>query len=200
MVFGGFVNPVLSAQSTFRVVLAATARPATMQPIAAKAAAPAPLSRSAAAVALTLCDYDTPVWLDAPLAKADVVEWFRFQCGAKIVAEPGAASFAFAAAPAELPPFESFKLGTPDYPDRSTTIVMLVKSFDAGAELIVAGPGMREPRALRADPLPGDVAERLARNHSLFPLGVDLLLVDEDRLAALPRSVRPLHQGGPPCT
>lgn len=61
MVAAGFVDPVMSAQTTFRAVLAATSRPGTVWPIEVELSSHAPLSRGAAAVALTLCDRDTPI-------------------------------------------------------------------------------------------------------------------------------------------
>ena len=60
----GFADKVLSAQSTFRSVMEAMARPGTVQQIRAVAGAPAPLMRGTAAIALTLFDHDTPIWLD----------------------------------------------------------------------------------------------------------------------------------------
>jgi alpha-D-ribose 1-methylphosphonate 5-triphosphate synthase subunit PhnH len=201
MVAGGFADPVLSAQTTFRAVLAATSRPGTVWPIGVDLNPPAPLSRGAAAVALTLCDRDTPVWLDASLCATDAVAaWLRFHCGAKVVQQPEAAGFAFAANPRALPPFQHFNLGTDDYPDRSTTIVLLIETFQRGRNLVLQGPGIRNQQSLQAAPLPDDICDRLKINRSLFPRGVDLLLVSADQIAALPRSVRLCTEEGQPCT
>ena len=60
----GFADKVLSAQSTFRSVMDAMARPGSVQRIAAAAGTPDAMMRGTAAVALTLFDHDTPVWLD----------------------------------------------------------------------------------------------------------------------------------------
>jgi alpha-D-ribose 1-methylphosphonate 5-triphosphate synthase subunit PhnH len=151
---------------------------------------------AAAAIALTLCDQDTPVWLDAALrASPDVAAWLRFHCGTKIVDESAAASFAFAADPRALPAFESFNLGSADYPDRATTLVLCVTSLRSGAELMLEGPGIKTRQSLRAAPLPDDLAARLAANHALFPRGVDLILASANEIAALPRSVRLANVG-----
>jgi alpha-D-ribose 1-methylphosphonate 5-triphosphate synthase subunit PhnH len=197
----GFADPVMAAQSTFRAVLAATARPGTVWPIAAELAPPEPLSRGAAAIALTLCDQDTPVWLDACLRATDAIaQWLRFHCGAKIVDDPGAAAFAFAGDANALPDFARFNLGSVDYPDRSTAIVVQVQSLQSGLPLVLAGPGIRDRQILRAAPLPPDISERLADNRALFPRGVDLLLASADAVAALPRSVRLVGYGEKTCT
>jgi alpha-D-ribose 1-methylphosphonate 5-triphosphate synthase subunit PhnH len=190
MAAANFPNSVLSAQSTFRAILDATARPGSIQPVTGVTEAPAPLSSGAAAIALALCDHDTPVWVDGGLAaSARVNEWLRFYCGCPIVQNPRDAAFAFASEPGAIPPFEAFNLGTADYPDRSTTIVLQVQSFEAGPRLMLTGPGIRDRVAFRADPVPADIAARLRFNRELFPRGVDLMLVTNHAVAALPRSM-----------
>jgi alpha-D-ribose 1-methylphosphonate 5-triphosphate synthase subunit PhnH len=191
MTVSGFSQPVLHAQATFRAILDALSRPGTVQPITNRVAAPPPLSAGAAAVALTLSDHDTPVWLDAALCEnSEVSQWLRFNCGCPIVADPREAAFAFVRNPQDLPPFDAFNLGTAEYPDRSTTIVLQVESMDAGVGLSLMGPGVRDKISLNAKPLPSDIADRLVRNRLLAPRGIDLLLVTESAVAGLPRSVR----------
>jgi alpha-D-ribose 1-methylphosphonate 5-triphosphate synthase subunit PhnH len=189
-VAAGFAEPVLAAQSTFRVVMDAMARPGTVRRLAG-IAAPAPLSPTAAAVALTLLDYETPFWLDAPLAAApEVARWMSFHTGAPLTRDPAAAAFAFLADSAASPPFASFAPGSPEYPDRSTTLVLQVERLREGEGLILRGPGIAGSRRLAASPLPADFLDRLADNRAQFPRGVDVLLAAADAVAALPRSLR----------
>ena len=187
----GIPEAVLTAQATFRAVLDAMAAPGSVRPVAPAIAAPSRLANAAAAVALTLCDHDTPVWLDTALrASEEVCAWLRLHCGCRLVDDPRAAAFAFVAAAQELPPIDAFNLGTPDYPDRSATIVLQVASLRTGPSLALSGPGIRDRQDLRAAGLPDDMAARLAANRALFPRGVDFILVADDEIAALPRSVR----------
>ena len=182
---------VLTTQATFRAVLDAMAAPGTVRPIAATLAAPPPLANAAAAVALTLCDHDTPVWLDDALGESEAVcAWLRLHCGCRLVSEPRRGAFAFIGAPQELPPIDAFGLGTPDYPDRSATLVLQVSSLREGVRLALRGPGIRDRRVLRAAGLPDDMPARLAANRALFPRGVDFILASGNEIAALPRSVR----------
>jgi alpha-D-ribose 1-methylphosphonate 5-triphosphate synthase subunit PhnH len=185
-----FPAPVLASQAVFRAVMDAFARPGELKPLSGMAAAPAPLSATAAAVAATLLDYETPLWLDPLLARASqVVEWIRFQTGAPMTVDPRQAAFAIIAEPAQAPPFDLFALGTPEYPDRSTTIMLQVRRFGSGECLSLAGPGIAGRTQLAAEPLPPDLHDRLAANRALFPRGVDVMLVSPDAVAALPRSV-----------
>jgi alpha-D-ribose 1-methylphosphonate 5-triphosphate synthase subunit PhnH len=184
-------EPVLTTQATFRAVLDAMAAPGTVWPIAATLAPPSPLAAAAAVVALTLCDHDTPVWLDAALGGGDAVgAWLRLHCGCRLVAEPRDAVFAFIGAPRELPPIDAFHVGTPDHPDRSATLVIQVESLRTGPPLALSGPGIRDRQVVRATGLPDDMSARLAANRALFPRGLDFILVSGNEIAALPRSVR----------
>ncbi len=67
---GGFADPVIAGQRGFKAIMDALARPGTVQQLPAEAQPPAPLPRGLAEIALTLCDHDSPVWLDPTLAAA----------------------------------------------------------------------------------------------------------------------------------
>lgn len=185
-----FANPAISSQAAFRSVMEAMARPGTVMPLPKTVAAPAPLTPTAAAVALTLLDFETLVWLDRPLAaSADVVQWFKFHTGARLTGDPAQAAYGFLADPARAPGFESFSQGSIEYPDRSTTLVLQVDRFNAQGSLMLSGPGISGKRNFSASPLPADFRTRTTANHALFPRGIDLILVTSEAVAALPRSV-----------
>jgi alpha-D-ribose 1-methylphosphonate 5-triphosphate synthase subunit PhnH len=189
MLAPAFDDPALASQAVFRTVMEALARPGLPRPLASKLATPPPLRATAAAVALTLLDYETPFWLDHGLAAAgEVAAWLKFHTGAPQTAESAQAAFAFVSgAP---PSFDVFSPGSLEYPDRSTTLVVQVESFDQGEELVLSGPGIAGTRRFSAQPLPADIRARLIANREMFPRGVDLILVSETAVAALPRSVR----------
>jgi len=192
-VAAGFAEPVLAAQTTFRTVMDAMARPGTVRPLAG-VAAPAPLSPTAAAIALTLLDYETPFWLDAPLAAAgEVARFISFHTGARVTGDPVDAAFAFVAAPGAAPPFAHFAQGSLEYPDRSTTVVLQVAQLAEGAGMVLRGPGILGTRRLAASPLPADFLAQLADNRARFPRGLDILLASPNAVAGLPRS---LHVAG----
>jgi alpha-D-ribose 1-methylphosphonate 5-triphosphate synthase subunit PhnH len=181
-------DPAIVSQAVFRAVMDAMARPGQVRSFTTSVRPPLPLRPTTAAIARTLLDYETPFWLDGPLAAcAEAAAWLRFETGASLAADACHASFALIADAAALPPFERFSLG--EYPDRATTLVIQVERFGGGETIRLSGPGIDGHRDFSAAPLPKDFAARLTANRALFPCGVDLLLVSDDAIAALPRSV-----------
>lgn len=187
----GFVDKVLSAQSTFRSVMDAMARPGSVRRIVPGAGTPGPMMRGTAAIALTLFDHDTPLWLDARMAESsDVVKWLKFHTGAPVVQDTSIAGFALIGDGAALPSLERFALGTSEYPDRSTTVILQVDSLDAGRGFELRGPGIDGVAKLKASITPSDLFERLHVNEALFPRGIDVVLVADDAVVAIPRTTR----------
>ncbi|MFG1222824.1 phosphonate C-P lyase system protein PhnH [Xanthobacter wiegelii] len=190
----GFADPVHDAQRSFAAVMRAMAEPGQPVPLASDLDPPAPLSREAAACALALLDYETPVFLDAALsAEPAVAAFLRFHTGAPVVDDPAAARFALIADGAALADFGLFAQGEPDYPDRSATLIVQVESFGAGA-IAIEGPGIRGRRSFAAAPLPADLPARLTANRALYPLGIDLILTGPGTVMGLPRSVTPVME------
>jgi alpha-D-ribose 1-methylphosphonate 5-triphosphate synthase subunit PhnH len=134
----GFADKVLSAQSTFRSVMDAMARPGSVQRIVPMAGTPGMMMRGTAAIALTLFDHDTPLWLDARLSESsDVTKRLKFH----------------------------------------------------------TGPGIDGVATLQASIKPFDLFERLRMNEVLFPRGIDVVLVADDAVVAIPRTIRVVSKG-----
>ena len=193
----GFADKVLSAQSTFRSVMDAMARPGSVQRITAAAGAPAPMMRGTAAIALTLFDHDTPLWLDPRMSGTPhVTKWLKFHTGAPVIADSSICSFALIGDACALPGFDRFAFGSNEYPDRSTTLILQVESLTQGPTLELQGPGIDGSGVLQATIQPTDLFERLAINQALFPRGIDVVLVHDDTVVAIPRTTRLAARGG----
>lgn len=185
---GGFAEPVFAAQAVFRTVMDCMARPGTIGTIAAGAKPPQPLSGAAGAVALTLCDHDTPVWLTPQLAKSKLPGWLSFHTGAPVTTEKQDARFAFIEKGTLVPGFGVFSQGTQEYPDRSTTLVIEIELFEGGRPLVLTGPGIRDEARFAPIGLPETFLSLAQANRALFPRGVDLILVAGDEVVCLPRT------------
>ncbi len=192
----GFADKVLSAQSTFRSVMDAMARPGSVQQVSAGVGTPGPLMPGAAAIALTLFDHDTPVWLDAEMRKSsEVAKWLKFHSGAPVVDDASISSFALIGDGGALPELSCFALGSNEYPDRSTTLVVQVESVTHGPAYELRGPGIDGTATLHATIQPKDMFERLSITEALFPRGIDVVLVSGEGIVAIPRTTRLVVRG-----
>jgi alpha-D-ribose 1-methylphosphonate 5-triphosphate synthase subunit PhnH len=185
-----FRDAVREPQAVFRLAMRAMASPGQIIELGAGIVPPAPLLVPAAALLLTLCDFETPVWLDTMLAdSADVAAFLRFHTGARLVPSPADAAFAVVADAARMPALTTFARGAPDYPDRSATLIVQVEGLTVGGWTL-EGPGIRGATCFTAAPLPADFATQLRANRAAFPRGVDIFFSTRTLLAALPRSTR----------
>lgn len=178
---GGFTNaPVQSAQS-FRKIMNVMAKPGTIETLAV-ATPPVPLSAAAGSLLLTLCDAQTPIYLAGKYDNAAIKEWITFHCNSPF-ADAENCMFALGDWD-QLQPLHSFPIGTPEYPDRSATLIVELDELSAsGAEL--SGPGIQHTSALS---LPDITA--FQKNALLFPLGLDFYFTSGEQIAALPRTTK----------
>ncbi|GAA3649038.1 phosphonate C-P lyase system protein PhnH [Microbacterium marinilacus] len=194
----GFSAPVHDAQRTFRAVLQAMARPTLPQDVdpvrEGRLRTPAPLGAVAGAVLLTLCDEQTPIWLDRALAASeDVREWIRFHTGARLVASSGDALFAVASSPSAAPRLADLAQGTDEEPHLSATLVIDATGTAPVGAFVATGPGVDGSVAWDGSGLPRVHGEdgflaQWRRNRVGFPRGVDVVLAAETTVRALPRT------------
>jgi alpha-D-ribose 1-methylphosphonate 5-triphosphate synthase subunit PhnH len=166
-----------SQRRVFRALLDAQARPGSVHDLGEAGA------RASLAVLATLCDGATT--LADPhglLSAAD-----RSRLGA-VPAEIASAMFVHAAAaqPIEDAPCRGDLLT----PERGATVVLDCYAVGEGHAVRLSGPGVDGATELRVLGL--DAWWIQARNAwcARFPLGVDLVLCDARRIAAIPRSIR----------
>lgn len=184
----GFADPVRDAQATFRGVLEAMAHPGL----------PVTLDRvgdfgARGAIALTLLDYETPVWLGGGI-EAAFGAWLRFHCGCPLANDPGEARFAFVDA-ADLPGLARFHPGDAKYPDTAATLVIAVPALSGGEPVTLSGPGIEGRVLIAPRGLPDDFWDQAIANRARFQLGVDILFATGDRIIGLPRSSHISREG-----
>jgi alpha-D-ribose 1-methylphosphonate 5-triphosphate synthase subunit PhnH len=178
----GFAEPVLGAQSSFRAMLHALSHPGRIVELPDVPQAPAPLGPAMAALALALCDADTPLWHDGGAA---VTDWLRFHTGAPLT-EAHAARFLLASgAP---PALAGMALGSDGAPQDGATLLLQVTALEPVDGWRLSGPGIESSTSLRVSGAPpGFVAERAALA-ALFPRGLDIMLCAGRHIVGLPRT------------
>jgi alpha-D-ribose 1-methylphosphonate 5-triphosphate synthase subunit PhnH len=178
---GGFAQAPIQSARAFREVLEAMARPGTIRQVAG-ALPPAPLSVAAGVALLVLIDPTTRLHLAGAADCPAVRDWVAFHTGAPL-APASDADFAIGTW-AALQPVTRFRIGQPDYPDRSATLIVEVD------RLVNHGPALTGPGIATATWLNLPETAAFRANRALFPLGFDTLFTAGDRIAGLPRSTR----------
>lgn len=190
-----FSDPTRESQAVFRKVMDAVSRPGTIQDVSFAPDAPEGLDRAAGAVALTLFDFETPLWLDPALQGGKVESWLRFHAGCPLTTDPLAAAFALVTDIGAMPALGVFNQGDAKYPDRSTTLVIQLASLEGGPAVTLRGPGIKDEARLALPGLPAGFWDQVQTNGAQFQFGVDLIFAAGDRLTALPRTTRVTLQG-----
>ncbi len=185
----GLGDPVHDSQRIFRSLLEATARPGKPIDLDYSLDVPAPLDPASAVALLTLCDQDTPLWLDWIADTPPLRAYFAFHCGVPLVERTQDASFGLVSDALNMPRLALFAQGLDQYPDRSATLVIQVASLAEGPEVILKGPGIPDEVSLRAAGLPEWFWNDWRLNAAQFPLGVDLFLTAGRSIVGLPRTV-----------
>ena len=196
----GFADPVFDSQSVFRTVLDALSHPGRICNVASDNAGPAPLMPATTALCLALLDFESRVWLQPEARDSDpnsaLHRYLRFHCGCPITMDSRSAHFAIVHDAKSLPSLNTFHPGDAVFPDRSTTVIIQVSKLvgdedDQNAVTVrLRGPGIRATASFACAGLPSRFWQEWRENAELFPLGVDVILVDGKRMVGLPRTVR----------
>ena len=184
----GLPDPVLDSQRVFRAALDAFSNPGRTVAVPVEVEAPARLEPASAAFLLTMADFETPLWLQE--SDSAVVEYLRFHCGTRLVENPGEARFALVTDAATMPDLDRYHPGEPEYPDRSTTVLIQVQHRRRGPAVSLRGPGIRSTESLNAGGLKAGFWVQWKRNDALFPCGVDVLFTQGNTFRALPRTTK----------
>ncbi|QFT58841.1 Alpha-D-ribose 1-methylphosphonate 5-triphosphate synthase subunit PhnH [Sulfitobacter sp. THAF37] len=177
---GGFADAPTDSAIAFREIMQVMARPGRIARIGG-ATPPAPLSIAAGTLVLTLCDPDTPVYLAPGHDTPPIRDWITFHTGAPFTDQAHAA---FALGDWGALSGQAFSVGTPEYPDRSTTLIVEMPELTSEGPTL-RGPGIRDTAQLSLPEL-----DRFRENAALFPLGNDFFFTAGRHVAALPRSTR----------
>jgi alpha-D-ribose 1-methylphosphonate 5-triphosphate synthase subunit PhnH len=178
----------VAAGRFFRDILAAMSRPGKRVALHDLPEGESSLQAGSMAMLATLCDYQTPVFLSTALATVEVMRWTKFDTGATITETPGHAAFAVVEA-AELGALlDQFALGSHEYPDRSTTVVVQLASKGSAANVELSGPGVGEPVEVSLSGLGADFWKARAQINAGYPLGLDFIFVQGEEILACPRS------------
>ena len=186
----GFSDAVIDSQEAFRCILAALSRPGRIESIRRLPDCPPAMASVTAAIALTLFDFDTPVWLDPAAGDIGSELFLRFHCGCAVTDRPEQARFAIVGDALNMPRLAAFHPGDALYPDRSATVIVQLPTLDGGPQRLLSGPGVEHTQIVAPEGLPHWFWSDWADNVALYPQGIDVLLIAGSAILGLPRSIR----------
>ena len=161
--------------ATFEAVLGAMSRPGTVHRLPEPGAEP---------LILALLDRECRVWAEDPALETAIR-----RTGASLVpSELAGHVFLELDTPAALARLARVTPGDPLYPDEGATVIAPAR-LGTGRELRLSGPGIEGEARLRLDGLDAAVWQVRA-DLCRYPLGIEMIFVDGDRIAALPRSTK----------
>lgn len=182
----GLPDPVHDSQVIFRNVLEAMAHPGRILTLPPLSEARESLAPASMMICLALVDHETPLWLDESLATPGVIAHLAFHTGAPLAETALLASIAVLDGPSTS--LARFRTGSDAYPEDGATVIIQVPGLSNAGPLTLSGPGVDGETVFGVEGLPGSFwREREAVNGG-FPRGIDIILCDGHRIAALPRT------------
>ncbi|MEL6128669.1 MAG: phosphonate C-P lyase system protein PhnH [Cyanobacteria bacterium J06627_3] len=183
----GFTDAVHDAQSTFRALLDALARPGISQSTVSLMP-PTGLDVSCAAACLTLLDLETVVWLQPGFSK-DVRPWLVFHTGCRFTESPKVADFALLCDLGTAPELKDFCWGTAEYPEAATSLLIQLPGLTGGKPVTLRGPGILNEIEVM---LPLDITfwQQWERMTADYPLGLDCWYFSQNQIMGLPRTAK----------
>ena len=124
------------------------------------------------------------------MRRPDVTAFLKFHCGCPVTEDsPAKASFGFVSDSNKVPPLDSFSAGSPEYPDRSATLIVQCTSLDDREDVVMTGPGIETEQGLSIPSLSLEFWHQLKASNRRYPLGVDVLFTTVAAIAGCPRSI-----------
>lgn len=193
----GFTNPVEQSQQSFKALLMAQSYPGRVHTTDFTLDTPGDMAPSLYALALTLFDSDTPVWIAPSWRQASEDQLspsLKFHCNCPMTEQSQTADMALVRAEdldGGLADFHAlFKLGSDEYPDQSATLFVQVPGLSEGLKTTWSGPGIKVPSSVSIAGLDQSFWDQRNLACSAFPLGLDMVFCAGNQLIALPRSTK----------
>ena len=185
----GLQSPVYDAQHIFRQVMDAMARPGRIVNVDSDVMPPVSGFDGLCAIALTLLDFETPVFLPQDESGDALAVWLGFHCGCPVTKDPQEAASALLRS-GDLATLSAFNSGNPKYPDVSTTLLLACPALDGGKRVTLTGPGIKDKGQIAPAGLNDGFWKEVQADRLRFQLGVDIILGADDTIIGLPRTTR----------
>lgn len=207
----GLATPINASQVIFRSALKAMSEPGTIVDIEHNHGA-GDLSPGTYALALSLLDQQTTLYLSAALKNETVCKNLQFHTDVQLVNDPQSAMFVIANAD-QITEFCCFNKGTDESPEMSCSLVLQAQTLtnstaqvegsdnENSTLLRLEGPGIESVKYIAIAKLSTQLIEYLTERPDAFPRGLDFYFVSDKQLLCLPRTtkVSVITTGDSPC-
>ncbi|MFO0295539.1 MAG: phosphonate C-P lyase system protein PhnH [Rhodospirillales bacterium] len=184
----GYGDPVDASQRVFRGLLDALSRPGTIVRLTPPPDFPTPLVPAAAAIGLSLLDFETRVFL--PQGCVGAGAWLRFHTGCRLERTAAEADFVIVPPGCVCPDLTTLRIGSDEAPHLSAILVLSASRLEAGSGQRLTGPGIDGETRLTIEGIPPNLLAQREALATAFPRGIDVVLTCGERIAALPRTTR----------
>lgn len=183
----GFKSETVDSQLVFRKLLSAMAHPGTIEQIDIDLICPGHLHNASGAILLSLLDYETPLWSDLENGSKEI-QWLKFHTGAPFSHIKSNARFALATDYDHLDDPNLFHPGTLESPDHSATLLIQTRDLDNNGRIRLTGPGIKTDTFVKLAGIKEAFLNKRLKMNKMYPLGVDIIFICENRFLALPRT------------
>ena len=188
-------DEVFDSQAVFRELLHCLSQPGKvgMVPPRAYDSRPSGFCAPALSILKTLCDHRVSFSIGAASARPDWAAYLEMNLSTAFGGVDTADFVLFDGASYDND-FSRLRRGTPEFPEDSATALLCVGELreanaSATRELRLKGPGVKDVAQLFVSGLDGRYLDERRQANVIYPMGIDLFLVDADgRVAGIPRT------------
>ena len=177
----GFKNFSTDSADNFRQLMNAVAYPGGTFELT-RCDVPDGISSAAGSIILNLCDYTNCIYLAKSHHREEIIRWITFHTGAKITASD-MCDFAIGEW-SELKKVDNFKLGTAEYPDRSSTLIVDQSDIDF-RHVYIQGPGIKIKKKCKLPEV-----DLFNENNNKFPIGLDFYFTNDQKIMVINRTTK----------
>lgn len=194
-VSSGFENIERDSQNIFRQVLNSFSRPGIAFDINPRVKSSASVTYSiGVSLLLALMETGSVLYTPGELIDSNLSNFLKFHTGCKLTTIANQAHYIWVQDPQCLPSLSSCALGSVEYPEKSSTLIIEVESFKSPTQLSANhtwhGPGIKEGIDLEIMGLNDSFWKERQEIRLLYPCGVDIIFCTATQIVALPRSTR----------
>nr|WP_321460466.1 phosphonate C-P lyase system protein PhnH [uncultured Vibrio sp.] len=188
----GFENPVLDSLNNFRKLADVIARPGSVAELP-QLIGPQGVYKTSFSFLLTLLDTKSSLYLSEEYRIDSVTKNVAFHCNCSCDVSADKADFALmnGANPID---FNQFNAGSARDPHQSTSLIIEIDKIASTKEesletkLVLSGPGIQTEHAVSLKGLHSSFVDYLTHRTHAFPTGLDMFLMTEDKVMAIPRT------------